>query len=355
MKDFEQNLLPPEAEIRAAIAAIERATAKIGLVVDDERRLLGTVTDGDVRRGLLRGVQLTDPVTAVMNRSPRVAHGEADRPRIRELMRRNVCKDVPVVDEAGRLIGLETLGETLLQPEHENWVLLMAGGRGTRLRPLTDAVPKPMLRVGSKPILEAMIASFAEQGFRKFYISLNYLGQVVRDHFGDGSRLGVTIRYLVEEEPLGTAGPLALLPEMPKRPLLVMNGDILTKVDFNDLLAFHEEHAAMATMCIRDYSVEVPFGVVEIDGTRVARLVEKPVHRFLINAGIYVLGPDAVSLVERPERLDMPQLFERVLDGGGETAVFPLREYWLDVGRIDDFERANQEWAQHFSGPERAG
>ncbi|HEY1259697.1 MAG TPA: nucleotidyltransferase family protein [Stellaceae bacterium] len=348
MNDITTNLLGADAPIKAAIEAIERSPAKIGLVVDAEMRLIGTVTDGDIRRGLLRGCQLTDPVTSVMNANPRVARTETDRARIRELMRRNICRDVPVVDADGRVVELETLNETLLSPEKSNWVLLMAGGRGQRLRPLTLDVPKPMLQVGSRPLLDAIIRNFKEQGFQNFFVSVNYRSEVVIEHFGQGESLGVNIRYLIEDRPLGTAGPLALLPERPVRPMIVMNGDILTKVDFNDLLSFHDEHMAAATMCVRDYSFEVPFGVVEIDRYRIARIAEKPVQRFLINAGIYVLNPEIISMVAAPEPLDMTTLFQRVIDSKAETAVFPIREYWIDIGRMDDFERANNEFGPQF-------
>lgn len=348
MKDIATNLIEADASIKFAIEAIERSSAKIGLVVDGDRRLIGTITDGDIRRGLLRGCQLAEPVTRVMNANPRVARSEADRVRVRELMRRNICRDVPIVDAEGRVIELETFNETLLTPEKQNWVLLMAGGRGQRLRPLTDDRPKPMLQVGSQPLLDGIIRNFKEQGFYNFFLSVNYLREMVIEHFGDGAALGVNIHYLQEDQPLGTAGPLALLPERPVRPMIVMNGDILTKVDFNDLLLFHEEHMSVATMCVRDYLFEVPFGVVEIDKYRIARIAEKPVQRFLINAGIYVLNPEVVAMVTDPQPLDMPALFQRVIDNRAETAVFPIREYWLDIGRMDDFERANNDFIPQF-------
>lgn len=349
MSDVENSLVSWTLDIISAIAIINNSDARIALVIDDNRKLIGTITDGDVRRAILKGVALSQPVTAIMNHHPHVIRSSADRPRALQLMQSGVCRQVPLLDNQDRVIGLETLEDALLKARHSNWVLLMAGGRGRRLSPLTDQTPKPMLHIGGKPILETIVDGLARQRFRKIFISVNYKGDVVSDYFGDGSDRGLEIEYLVEKEPLGTAGPLSLLPEKPSATTLVMNGDILTTIDFNHLIDFHDEHQAEGTICVTDYKFEIPFGVVGVDGHRISKIEEKPVLNFLVAAGIYALSPATVEMVPRDERFDMPALFKKLVAKKVETAVFPIREYWMDIGRLDDFERANREYKGMFS------
>lgn len=350
MSNVQETLVGPSASIKDVIETIEKAVAKVALVVDDNGRLLGTVTDGDVRRGLLRGMQITDVASAIMNSKPRVAHTNDDPAAIVDMMRRNICRQVPILDSEGRVVALRTLEEALLVPKRPNPVFLMAGGRGQRLRPLTDDTPKPMLRIAGRPILQIIIENLVQQGFQDFYISVNYKRAIVRQHFGDGSAWGARIRYVEEDEatPLGTAGALSLMPEKPTHPMIVMNGDILTKVPFGSLLDFHHEHGSIATMCVRDYFVQVPYGVIELDDHRLSEIVEKPVHRFLVNAGIYVLEPSAVDLVPSGAAYDMPSLFERLARERRAASVFPISEYWLDIGRMDDFNKANDDYVREF-------
>jgi NDP-sugar pyrophosphorylase family protein len=224
----------------------------------------------------------------------------------------------------------------------------MAGGLGNRLRPLTEDVPKPLLKVGRKPLLETILETFRSHEFRNFYISVNYKAEMIKAHFGDGEKWKCTIRYLEENDRLGTAGALGLIPETPTQPLLIMNGDVLTNVDFSSLLSFHGEHQAKATMCVREFDFQVPYGVVNIDEHRITGIVEKPVHSFFVNAGIYVIDPELLSFVPKSGSFDMPDLFASALDKGMPTAAFPIREYWTDIGRIDDFHRANGDYASIF-------
>lgn len=352
MAVLDEYLVGPTATVTEALAAIDRSEGKIALVVDGDRRLVGVVTDGDFRRGLLRGIGLDRPVTEVMNPKPMVARQGEDKGRLLALMRREHYRQIPLVDSAGRLVGLETLLDMLQVVERENWVVLLAGGKGVRLKPLTHAVPKPMLQVGSKPILETIVDHLAEQGFKRFFLAVNYMADSIREHFGDGSRQGVRIEYLVEQEPLGTAGALRLLPGRPTAPVIVMNGDILTKVDFAALLDFHRRNRALATMCVREFQFQVPFGVVAVDQHRIVDIREKPEERFLVNAGIYALEPEAVAMIPEGLAYDMPRLFDSLLMQRKEAIAFPLREYWLDIGRLDDFIRANDEFEREF---EQAG
>jgi dTDP-glucose pyrophosphorylase len=350
MSNVQETLVSRSASIKQVIETIERAQAKVALVLDDAQRLIGTVTDGDVRRGLLRGLELGAPATEIMNKHPRVARINDDPAQILDMMRRNICRQVPIIDGEGRVVALKTLEDVLAVPTRPNWVLLMAGGRGRRLRPLTDECPKPMLLIGGRPILQTILESMARDGFERFFISVNYKREIVQEHFGDGSRWNVQIEYVEEEEdrPLGTAGPLGLLPPPPQHPMIVMNGDILTKVAFGALLDFHIEHGSAGTMCVRDYMHEVPYGVIAADDHRLAEIVEKPVQRFLVNAGIYVLEPQAIDMVPRGIAYDMTTLFEEITRKGLSASVFPVREYWMDIGRIDDFNKANDDYLREF-------
>jgi NDP-sugar pyrophosphorylase family protein len=217
----------------------------------------------------------------------------------------------------------------------------MAGGFGTRLRPLTDNCPKPMLKVGDKPILEILIQYFKKLGFHNFYISTHYLPEIIQNHFGNGSKYDISIVYVHEETPLGTGGALGLLPDnMPDLPLIMINGDVLTNIDFTKVLAFHNKHRAAATMCVREYEYQIPYGVIKGEGHKVTSMEEKPVQRFLVNAGIYVVGKEIVRSVSRNERIDMPSLLERHIRKGLDILKFPIHEYWLDIGRMADYDRA---------------
>jgi dTDP-glucose pyrophosphorylase len=348
MKSWEQALVTPEMTLREALACIDRIGSQMALVVDDRRRLLGTLSDGDARRGLLKGLSLADQVTAAMHRSPTVALSSETRHSILALMRQRGLHQMPVVDSEGIVVGMEVVDDFLNTPERANWVVIMAGGLGKRLEQLTRDTPKPMLRVGTRPILETIMRSFADQGFRQFHIAVNYKAEQIEAHFGDGSELGVEIRYLREQERLGTAGALSLLPELPGQPLVVTNADLLTKEDFGVMVDRHVEAGAEATMAVRDYEMQVPFGVVRERDGRIEAIEEKPMQRFVVNAGMYVLSPEAVALVPRGRYYDMPTLFQQLVDAGRTTRCHPIAGYWLDIGRMGDYERANHDFEQVF-------
>jgi dTDP-glucose pyrophosphorylase len=348
MKSWEQALVGPETTLREALQVIDRTGGQIALVVDASRRLLGTLSDGDIRRGLLKGTSLAEPVTAAMHLNPIVARLSEDRAGILALMRRRSLRQMPVVDDTGHVVGLETMGDFFTTPVRDNAVVIMAGGLGTRLAELTRDTPKPMLRVGTRPILETIVRSFADQGFRQFHFAVNYKAEQIEAHFGDGSEFGVEIRYLREQERLGTAGALSLLPELPGQPLVVTNADLLTKEDFGAMVDRHVEAGAEATMAVRDYEMQVPFGVVREREGRIEAIEEKPMQRFVVNAGMYVLSPEAVVLVPRGRYYDMPTLFQQLVDAGRPTRCHPIAGYWLDIGRMGDYERANHDFEQVF-------
>lgn len=338
--DWKNILIKPEQPIRDALQLIDRESLRIALVVDDEMRLLGVVTDGDVRRGLLRNFGLESPVKYVMNRSPLTAELNTARKDLVKFMEEKQLLAIPLMIN-DKVAGLETLQRAGQYSKYQNPVFLMAGGFGTRLRPLTDNCPKPLLKVGDKPILEIVLNRFIKAGFVNFYVSTHYMPEMIRDHFGDGSKWNVKISYVHEELPLGTGGALGLLPlDIPDLPLIMINGDVLTNVDFERVLEFHNKNEAAATMCVRDYEYQVPFGVINGDGNKIVSMVEKPVQRFFINAGIYVVSPEIRKSVEQNCRIDMPTLLEKFIETQEKIFMFPIHEYWLDIGRIEDYNRA---------------
>jgi dTDP-glucose pyrophosphorylase len=349
MKTWEQALIGPNIDLRAALATIDRAGTQLVLVVDTDRKLLGTLSDGDVRRALLRGLALSDPVSAAMHTTPTCARSGESRYSMIATMRRLGLHQLPVVDAAGVVVGLEIVHDYLTPPVLNNRVVIMAGGLGSRLEELTRDTPKPMLKVGSRPLLETIVRGFADQGFRKFYLAVNYKAEQIESHFMDGATLGVEIEYLRERERMGTAGALSLIPEPLQEPILVMNADLLTKEDFRHMIERHLESAAAGTMAVRDYEMQVPFGVVRERDGAIERIEEKPIQRFMVAAGIYVLSPEALAHVPRDSYFDMPALFERLAQGGLRTRCHHIDGYWLDIGRMSDYERANIEFSKVFS------
>ena len=346
---WDKVLIPPGASIHDAIEAIDRGSLQICLVVDTERRLLGTVTDGDIRRAILAGMDMGAPAEGIMYRTPHVGREGDAKETLLARMAAEKIRQIPLLDAEGRVVGLAYIEDLLSPPKaRENWVVLMAGGMGTRLRPLTESAPKPLLTVGDKPLLETILESFIEQNFKRFYMAVHYRADMIRDHFGDGSKWDAEIRYIEEEKRLGTAGALRLIPERPQSPMIVMNGDLLTRVNFQHLLDYHRQHGSKATMCVRAYDFRVPFGVVQIEDSRIKGIDEKPLHSFFVNAGIYVLEPEVIDRIPEGQLYDMTTLFEGIIKSEDATAVFPIHEYWLDVGRMDDLDQANKEFPEAF-------
>jgi dTDP-glucose pyrophosphorylase len=343
LKDFDNILLKYNDTLKDTIKKLHSGGRRIILVVDDRKKLLGTVTDGDIRRALIKHTSMDCAVGEIMNCSPFTARISDTYDVIMGKMKSLDLLAIPLVDQQGMLIGLETLRDLFEIKKHDNPVFLMAGGFGKRLHPLTVEKPKPMLNVGSRPILETIIRRFIDAGFHIFYISIHYKASMIRDYFGDGSSWGVKIEYLYEESPLGTAGSLGLLPDdMPKLPIVVMNGDLLTKVNFEHLLDFHCKYDGLATMCIREYDFKVPYGVVDIEDQYVTSIEEKPVQRFFINAGIYVIDPKITEQVDGSTHLDMTSLLKNQIDQGRCINTFPIHEYWLDIGRMEEYKQAHE-------------
>jgi dTDP-glucose pyrophosphorylase len=336
------------ASIRDAIAAIERTRRFIVAVVDDESRLLGVVSDGDIRRAILQGQTVDSPITGAMSVDPIVASDKATNEELLHLMLTKGVAAVPVVDRTGRLTRIVQVtdfrGRELPTIRAEGFwgAVIMAGGEGRRLRPLTADLPKPMIEVGGVPLLERQIRALVECGITRIFIATNYLGHLIEDHFGDGSEFGARIQYLREDVKLGTAGALSLLPEDPVGPLLVLNGDVITSSDYGKLLAYHNEQKALITMAAIEYRVEIPFGVVQVQDMHAIAIEEKPSQRFLCNAGIYALSPSVLAFIPAGQPCNMTSVIERTIASGRTVSVFPLHEYWTDIGDPHDLERAQR-------------
>ena len=338
---WRQAILTMSATIEEVITNLTKVSIKIVLVVNDAGELQGTISDGDIRRGLLRGLNLKSPIESIIHHNPLVVTEELEREAVRKLMVVNKIQQVPVVDEQRHVVGLYLWDEITTPLIRPNLMVIMAGGMGTRLRPYTENCPKPMLTVSGKPMLEHIIERAKQEGFSHFVLAIHYLGHVVEDYFRDGNRLQVRIDYLREQSPLGTAGALGLLNPRPTLPFAVTNGDVMTDIHYGELLDFHTRHNAVATMAVRVHEWQHPFGVVQTNGIDIVGFEEKPVHRSHINAGVYVLEPEALGLLERDARCDMPTLFERLQVIEKRTVAYPVHEPWLDVGRQEDLTRAN--------------
>lgn len=349
--DYRKLLLPPTATIKQAIEVMSGAEgAGIALITGKNTRLLGIVVDSDIRKGILRGLSLDAPLSAIMNQKPVTLAWDSTREAIIRFFQETPRASIPLIDKSRRIHGLAQMAAYLTQAsERPNWVVLMVGGAGKRLHPLTVDNPKPLLPVGNKPILETIVEQFVEAGFKKFVFTIYHHSDKIRAHFGDGRRFGADIRYIQEAKSLGTAGPLSLLGKIPQIPLIVMNGDLLTKVDFLNLLDFHREEKAAATMCVREYDFQVPYGVIEMEEHRLIKIVEKPTHRFFVNAGIYVLEPAILKLIPKGKALGMPDLLDKVRRKWKRSvACFPIREYWMDIGQIHDYEKAQSDYSRVF-------
>lgn len=341
--NWQDIVVVPHTPLREAIAKMDSSALQVVLVLNTDQTLAGILTDGDVRRAILAGKSLQSDTSEVMNCQPTAVPASLPRSEMLAIMRRKVLHQLPLLNPDRQVIGLVTLDELIGAVQKPNWVILMAGGLGTRLHPLTKECPKPLLTVGGKPILEIILENFAEQGFKQIFISVNYKAEMIQDYFGAGDRWGVEINYIHEKQNLGTAGALSLLSERPIDPMIVMNGDILTRTSCDSLLKFHAEQEAVATMAVREYDWQVPYGVVRMDGVKIKTIEEKPVQRFFVNAGIYALSPAVLEYIPKDTFFDMPTLFEHLIVANQPAVAYPFREYWMDIGRMSDLEKANQQ------------
>ena len=344
---FVKCIINEEGNIREVISTIEEGGLRIAIVTDKENKLVGIVCDGDIRRGLLRGLSLESSIESIIERNCLKVTTNVSKKEISRMIRENAISQIPIVSNSNELIGLE-ISEDLLPTSSEllipNYALLMAGGRGKRLQPITNDCPKPLLPINGKPILEIILEQCIDSGIRNFYISVHYLAEKIINYFEDGSKWNVNIKYLEEKKPLGTAGALKLLPENLQHPVMVINGDLLTKTNFQDVLKYHSLNSADITICAREHLLNSPYGVIEVDGISFKSMIEKPSFRQLVNAGIYVLNPTILNLINSDEYLDMPQLIKISKEVSMKIIVYPVHEYWLDIGKPETLNKAVYEW-----------
>lgn len=343
--DWKKIVILKHTTLFETMELINKTALQFAVVIDEKNCLLGTVTDGDIRRGILRGEGLDVPISTIMNTTPITAKSNLSISKYKQLMKLKKLKQLPIVNELNQVVDVLFI-DTLQLATNKNQVVLMLGGLGTRLRPLTNDIPKPMLKVGNKPIVETIIDGFKQYGYTNFIFSVNYKKEVIQNYFQSGEAFGITIDYVEEEKRMGTAGALSLIENRPTEPFFVMNGDLLTQVNFDQLMQFHLEHDAVATMCVREYEYQVPYGVIETNGTDLTAIKEKPIQRSFVNAGIYVLSPEVFDYIPNETFYDMPTLFEKLMELGKKTTAFPIHEYWLDIGQVDDFQRANEQYKE---------
>ncbi|WDV47625.1 nucleotidyltransferase family protein [Clostridiaceae bacterium M8S5] len=347
MLKLDNVLILPDTKIKETMEIIDKNSLQIAVVVDENNRLLGTVTDGDIRRGILNGVSIKEKVTKIMNVTPIATNEDVTKDEIIKILSENKLHHLPILDKEGRVKRIEFLDKLLKYQKRENWIILMVGGLGRRLRPLTENCPKPMLRIKNKPLLEIVIKHFMTQGFYKFCLCINYKGNCIKNYFKDGSQLGIKIKYICEQKAMGTAGSLSMFNEKIHEPVIVMNGDILTKVNFNLLIDFHLENKGDATIAVHNYDFQIPYGEVKVNNGKLIGFEEKPVYTSYVNAGIYVLNPYLLKKIP-DSYFDMNQLFKVMLESNQIITVFPIREYWIDIGSIKDFNKAKLDYDEVF-------
>lgn len=347
MYKIDEIKINQNASIKEALEVIDKGAIKVAVVLSDDGLLLGMLNDGDIRRALLKGMSLGDSIAGIINKHPVVANINDTKERILELANEKKLHQIPIISN-GKLIGIQDIREFLAPKNKPNKVILMVGGLGTRLRPLTNDVPKPMLDVGNKPILHTIVENFAKYGYTDIIMCVNYKSEIIKEYFGNGDKFGVKIEYVLENQRMGTAGALSLLKERPKDDFFVMNGDLLTNVNFEYLHEYHKDSNALASICIRKYEMQVPYGVVNVRANKVTSIEEKPTQSFFVSAGIYMFSPIVLDFIPKGVFYDMPTLFSELLKHDFPIHPFPIREYWLDIGRMDEYRRANDEYEGVF-------
>ena len=338
-------IVKENSSLKKVIKKLNKTALQIIFITDSKNKLIGTITDGDIRRGLLRGLNLESKIGKIINKKPLIVKQNMNNKWIKKIMKSSKIDKVPVVNESGKIINIITSQNENLETK-ENLILIMAGGKGARLRPLTNLCPKPLLPLAGKPILEHIIFKARDEGFKNFAISINYLGKMVEDYFKDGKKYGVKIHYLKERTPLGTAGSIGLLNDKitKKLPFIVTNGDVLTEVNLNALLSFHKKEKSMGTMSIYKHNWEHPYGVVKTEGVKIINVIEKPNFNAHINAGVYVFDPKIINLIKKNEHIDMNIFFKQLSNKRKNINAYPIYEPWFDVGTHDQLEIAKKKF-----------
>ena len=342
--------LPPTASVHDCLARIELGGQQFVLIASEDMKLVGVVTDGNIRRGLLANPDISAPVTTVMQTKPWFVGVSTTAVEALDLMESKDITHLPVLNQLGQIIGLWSRKELRQRSPVDNMVVLMVGGLGTRLGELTQSTPKPMLPVGSRPMLEIILRNFIQWGFTNFFFAVNYLSQCIRDYFGNGENWGCNIQYICEEKRMGTAGALSLLPHKPDAPIIVANGDVIAHINMCNLLDAHIKSNALATMVIKPYEFQVPYGVVDCSECgNILGIREKPLLKFNISAGVNVLSPAALDYIPSGCFFDMPELFQILLQNNLKTATYSMQGYWMDVGQKRDYDQANSDFVNSLS------
>ncbi|MDB3895032.1 nucleotidyltransferase family protein [Candidatus Pelagibacter sp.] len=343
MKDIKKIKITKDATIKKALKIISDGAIRIAIVVDKKGRLIGTLTDGDIRRGFLRGLDINSSIDSIVFKKPFVVKKNDNKENLLKIAQKKKIYQIPIVDKKFKVIGIHLLDELIESKKKNNLVVIMAGGRGIRLRPLTKNIPKPMLKIGNKPILQTILEKFIESGYNNFVICVNYKSKVIVDYFGNGKKFGAQIEYIHEKIRMGTVGALSLYKKKIKEPFFVINGDILIDLDFKKMMQFHQENNSKATMSIKEYNITLPYGEVKLKNTNITSIIEKPKHKFFVNTGIYVLDPKCISLIPK-KFYDMTSLFKKMISKKNKVVSYPLGENWIDIGRYRDYKKANLEF-----------
>ena len=332
------------SSLRTAMELFQKNGKKTVFITNNTNKLLGVLSDGDIRRYLLKNSNIDTSVKDAMNSSPMSLSVESSKSSILDFFRKEDVSCLPIIDLSGILIDIIIRNDARLISDVNNFVVIMAGGFGTRLGEMTKNCPKPMIKIEGIPIIEHIINNFKKYGFKKFIITTHYLSQIIKDYLGDGSKLDIEITYVYEDEPLGTGGSLTLMPDnFTDLPIIVTNGDIITKLNYGELLEFHNENKNDITMCLHLYENKIDFGVVEVENGVVKKLVEKPTVEYLINSGVYVLNSSQLEKFDKNSVLTMPEIIEHCIDMGSNVGSFILADYWIDVGRLQDLQKAKND------------
>lgn len=344
MQDIQKITILANSTITEAIQIFgSHDGLRLLIVKDENNKFIGIITDPDIRRGLIKGLKLDDNISVITNHSPIVAHISTSKEELLHLASKHNIHEIPLKDDSGEIVEIISIASLIKPASYSNPIIIMAGGLGTRLRPLTDTLPKPMLKVGSKPILQIILERFRQQGFRNIFLCVNYKSHIIEEYFGDGAKYGLNITYIKEEKRMGTAGALSLIPNL-HEDFIVMNGDILTDIDFTKMLTFHHSNYSHATMGVREYTTQIPYGVVNTHENQIVSIEEKPSLNFKVSAGIYVLSPTILSLIPQDKFFDMPSLFETSLAQKDYNILsYLIEDYWIDIGRKEEYDRANNE------------
>lgn len=339
---WKKSIIIDDLKIKDAISNLNETSSKIVIVVDKNGKFKGTITDGDVRRSLLQGHSLNAPIIKTTNKKAIVSNTTTTKTDVLNIMKKNKIYQIPILDNNKFVVGMHLYEELEKIKNFSNKIIIMAGGKGKRLYPLTKKIPKPLVQIAGKPMIQHIIESARSEGFKNFVVSINYLGHMIENFLGDGKKFNVSIEYIKETSPLGTAGSLSLINPLPQKPIIITNGDVFTDIKFEEILNYHNMHKAEGTMAIKLYEWQNPYGVIKTDGIEIQELEEKPVFKSYINAGVYVLSPNILKIMLKNNSCDMPLLFKKIKKQKGKIIAFPMHEPWIDVGKIDDLKKAGE-------------